>query len=227
MRVVRRFEFQFDQQHARAVNETLGHARRFRRGAAAAALLLGAATAGLVLNGHPWAYILAAVTALGGLTALWLAVSAPGRAGTLEKLYERGELVPAVVSEVRPRGAVLLALVDVAKPDAPSARYALVARKVRRLPGHEMKAGEHVPAVVEVTDQSARGPSVLWESVTAMPIAWATTDREVIQKARAAISDVEWRLLEDNMGLSAKVRRTRTKRILLDSDQLPDDLEHT
>ena len=104
-------------------------------------------------------------------------------------------------------------------------RFALVARRVRQLPGHDTSVGERVPSVLVVADRSARSPRVLWQSVTAMPIAWGTRDAEVLARAVAAIDEVEWSVLIENISLSPKVRRSRTKRILLDSGQLPDGLD--
>jgi hypothetical protein len=57
-----------------------------------------------------------------------------------------------------------------------------------------------------------------------MPIAWGTRDGAVIDRARDAISETEWRLLTDNLALTDKVRRTSAKRLLLDPHQLPGDL---
>lgn len=222
---MRRFEFPVDRQHAKAVNETIADARRLRVIALVVALLLVAVAVWLVLADHPWSYILAAVAVLGAVTAVWVAVAAPGRLSSVDRLYERGALVPAVISEHAPGRMVLLALVDVAKPAAPEARFALVARRVRRLPGHEASVGERVPSVLVVADRSARSPRVLWQSVAAMPIAWGTRDPDVLERAVAAIDEIEWSVLVENIALSPKVLRSRTKRILLDSRDLPDGLD--
>jgi hypothetical protein len=222
---MRRFEFPVDREHAKVVNETIADARRLRVIALVVALLLAAATVWLVFVAHPWSYILAAVGALGVVTAVWVAAAAPGRLSSVDRLYASGPLVPAVISEHGAGRTVLLALVDVAKPAAPQARFALVARRVRQVPGHVARVGERVPSVLVVADRSARSPRVLWQSVTAMPIAWGTRDADVLARAAAAIDEVEWSVLIENISMSPKVRRSRTKRILLDSDQLPDGLD--
>jgi len=178
-------------------------------------------TALLVRLDHPWSYLLAVASALGTIIALWVALRAPRRS-SIEHLYAAGELVPAVVSHIRPRAVVLLALVDVAGPAAPGPRYALVTRRVRALPGHEKRPGERVPAVAVRIDTAPRQVGERWQSVNAMPIAWGTTDAAVIERARAAITEAEWRLLADNLALAEKVRRTTAKRLLLDPRQLPD-----
>ncbi|HEY5856645.1 MAG TPA: DUF3239 domain-containing protein, partial [Aldersonia sp.] len=189
---MRHFEFPVDREHAKTVNETITDARRLRVLALVVALLLVAAGVWLVLAAHPWSYILAAVAALGVVTAVWVAVAAPGRLSSVDRLYERGPLVAAVIAEPGPNRMVLLALVDVAKPAAPEARFALVARRVKQLPGHDPSVGERVPSVLIVADRSAHSPRALWQSVAPMPIAWGTRDPDVLAGAVAAIDEVEW-----------------------------------
>ncbi|HLS76219.1 MAG TPA: DUF3239 domain-containing protein [Nocardia sp.] len=218
---MRSFEFAVDRGHAHAVNEVLADLRRRRLLAIAVAIVSAVVTALLVRLDHPWSYLLAVATVLGTVVALWVALRAPRRAG-IEHLYATGELVPAVISHIRPRALVLMALVDVAGPGASGPRYALVTRRVRDLPGHDRRPGERVPAVAVRIDAAPRQVGERWQSVNAMPIAWGTTDAEVIERARAAISEAEWRLLADNLALAEKVRRTAAKRLLLDHRQLPD-----
>ncbi|MEU7630890.1 DUF3239 domain-containing protein [Nocardia sp. NPDC049220] len=220
---MRRFEFPLDREHAHAVNEVFADLRRLRVMAIAAAVVAATGAAYLIWLNHPWAYLLAVAFALGAATALWVALWTP-RHSAIDKLYTDGELVPAVISETSPTGVLLLALVDISAPEATSPRYALVTRKVRAVPGHQAEVGERVPSVAVRTDWAPRQAGERWQSVSAMPIAWGTTDGSVIDRARAAIGEGEWRLLTDNLALAAKVRRTATKRLLLDPDQLPGDL---
>ncbi|GAA5099047.1 DUF3239 domain-containing protein [Nocardia iowensis] len=220
---MRRFEFPVDRKHAHAVNEVFADQRRLRIMAIAAAVIATTGAAYLIWLRHPWAYLLAVAFVLGAVVALWVAIWT-ARHASIDKLYTDGELVPAVVSETYPSSVVLLALVDVSKPGTADSRYALVIRRVRALPGHVAEAGERVPAVAVRTDRAPRQVGERWQSVSAMPIAWGTTDEAVIERARAAISDAEWRLLTDNLALTDKVRRAPAKRLLLDPHQLPGDL---
>lgn len=220
---MRRFEFAVDHRHARVVNEVVAGRRRVRLAAVPAALIAAAATAYLVRLGHPWSYPLALAGALGAATALWVALWAPRRTG-IERLYAEGELVAAVVSRAHSRGAVLLALVNVARRDTGESRYALVTKKVRELPGHRVAEGERVPAIAVRGDRTTRTIGQRWLPVDAMPIAWGTRDTAVIERARAAITEAEWRLLADNLGLAEQVQRSAAKRLLLDPGQLPEGL---
>ncbi len=220
---VRRFDFAVDRRHAHAVNEVVAGRRRVRLAAVPAAVGAAVATAYLVWLGHPWSYPLALACALGAATALWVALWAPRRAG-IDQLYAEGELVPAVVSPIRSRGAVLLALVNVDRRDTGESRYALVTRRVRRLPGHRVTEGERVPAITVRGDRTTRSIGERWLPVEAMPIAWGTTDTAVIERARAAIAEIEWRLLADNLALAEQIHRSAAKRLLLDPGQLPEGL---
>ncbi|WP_328390593.1 DUF3239 domain-containing protein [Nocardia sp. NBC_00416] len=220
---MRRFEFAVDRRHAHAVNEVVAGRRRVRLAAVPAALLAAAATAYLVWLGHPWSYPLALACALGAVTALWVALWAPRRTGIV-RLYAEGELVPAVVSLIQPRGAVLLALVNVARRDNGESRYALVTKTVRQLPGHRVAEGERVPAIAVRADRTTRSIGERWLPVDAMPIAWGTSDTAVIDRARASIAEIEWRLLADNLARAEEVQRSAAKRLLLDPGRLPEGL---
>lgn len=199
--------------------------RRLRVSAIVTAVILIAAAAWFFWMAHPWSYILGAVFVITAATSLWVTVWAPRKVGTVEDLYAQGGLVPAVIAETRARGVTLLALIDIAKPDAGSPRYALVTRSIRSLPGHELVEGELVPSVSVLADRTKNTISDTWQMVSPMPIAWGTTDASVIQRARAEISEAEWQLLVANIGLSGKVREAENQQLLVDPHDLPDDLD--
>jgi hypothetical protein len=221
---VRRFQFPVDVAHAKSVNETMADVRRLRASAIVTAAVLIAAAAWFFWLAHPWSYILGAVFVITAATSLWVTVWAPRKVGTVEDLYKNGSLVPAVIAETRARGVTLLALIDIAKPDANSPHYALVTRSVRSLPGHELVEGELVPSVSVLSDRTKNTISDSWQMVSPMPIAWGTTDKSVIERATAEISEAEWSLLVANIGLSEKVREADNQQLLVDPHDLPDDL---
>lgn len=220
---MRHFDFEVNRRHVQAVNEVVAGRRRMRSLALVATLVCAAVTAYLVWLGHAWSYPLALAGALGAATALWVALWTPRRSG-IARLYAEGELVPAVVSAFDSHGAVLLALVNVARRDTGESRYALITKKVRDLPGHRLVRGERVPAIAVRGDRPASAIGQRWLPVDAMPIAWGTADGAVIERARAAIDETEWRLLADNLELADRVRRSATNRLLLDPEQLPEGL---
>jgi hypothetical protein len=220
---VRRFEFPVDRAHAKAVNETIADLRRVAVTSIVLALVLGGGAVWLMSVMRAWAYILAVVLAMGAATALWVAIWAPRRLGGIERLYTEGALVPAVVTGTPKRGLILLALIDIGKPGT-TPQYALVTRKVKTLPGHKTEPGERVPSVSVRSDRSPRPAADSLQQVIPMPIAWATTDADVIARAAAEIDESEWKLLSDNLALADRVRRATNKRVILDPKTLPRSL---
>ena len=153
-----------------------------------------------------------------------MTVWAPSKVGSVEQLYADGPLIPAIVAETKARGVTLLALVDVAKPDAGAPHYALVTRSVRALPGHELVEGELVPSVSVLADRNTKTAGDTWQMVSPMPIAWGTTDAGVIERARAEISDAEWSLLVAKIGVFGKVRDSENQQLPVDPEDIPDEL---
>lgn len=198
--------------------------RRLRVSAIVTAVVLIGAGIWFFWLAHPWSYILGAVFLITAATSLWVTVWAPRKVGTVEDLYAKGGLVPAVIAEKRARGVTLLALVDIAKPDADTRHFALVTRSIRTLPGHELVEGELVPSISVLADRNKNTIGDTWQMVSPMPIAWGTTDKTIIARATAEISDEEWALLVANIGLSAKVREADNQQLLVDPHDLPDDL---
>ncbi|WP_430331092.1 DUF3239 domain-containing protein [Rhodococcus sp. ACT016] len=221
---MRPFEFPVDKPHAKAVNETLSDIRRLQWSAVLMAVLLGAGAAGLFYLAQPWSYILGVVLALCALMSLFMVVWTPRKVGSIEDLYAKGNLVPAVVAEVHPRGYTLLALLDIAKPHASKPHYALATRTVRALPGKEYAVGAKIPSVSVLGDRTSRDDGETWQMVSVMPIAWGTRDSKVLTQATAKIGDVEWGLLRKNLSMAEKVRTSDKQYVLLDPAELPDEL---
>ncbi|WP_305094029.1 DUF3239 domain-containing protein [Prescottella sp. R16] len=221
---MRRFEFPVDKHHAKSVNETFSDIRRLQWSAGLMAVLLGGGAAWLFVLGQPWSYILGVVLAVCALTSLFMVVWTPRKVGSLEDLYAQGDLVPAVVAEVRPRGYTLLALVDIAKSDAGGPRYALATRAVRALPGKAYRVGAKVPSVAVLGDRTSRSNGETWQMVSFMPISWGTRDSTVLTKATAQIGDVEWALLKKKIATSEQVRTADQQFVLLDPSELPGEL---
>ncbi|SNS41032.1 Protein of unknown function [Rhodococcoides kyotonense] len=195
--------------------------RRLRVSAIVTAVVLIAAGIWFFWLAHPWSYILGAVFLITAATSLWVTVWAPRKVGTVEDLYAKGGLVPAVISEKRARGVTLLALIDIAKPGSETKHYALVTRSIRSLPGHELVEGELVPSISVLADRNKNTIGDTWQMVSPMPIAWGTKDKSIIDRATSEITEAEWALLVANIGLSPKVREADNQQLLID----PHDLE--
>ncbi|WP_206510941.1 DUF3239 domain-containing protein [Rhodococcus sp. BGS-1C] len=221
---MRRFQFPVDVAHAKSVNETIAEVRRLRVSAIVTAVILAAAGVWLLWLAHTWSLVLGALLLVAAAASLWVTVWAPRKVGTVEQLYADGPLVPAIIAETKARGVTLLALVDIAKPDAGSRHYALVTRSVRALPGHELVEGELVPSVSVLADRTRNHAGETWQMVSPMPIAWGTADTTVIERATEAITEAEWALLVANIGMSEKVRGTENQQLLVDPQDIPEDL---
>jgi hypothetical protein len=146
-------------------------------------------------------------------TALWVGVRAPRRTKRVNELYRAGVLVPAIVAEVRTRGAVLLALVDISKPSATQPQLALVTRRVHTLPGHTLTIGERVPAVPDLSDRH-HGDDHTWQVASVLPVAWGTADSDVIAAATAAINETDWEHLEAQVTAWRQLHPSGTQHII-------------
>ncbi|MGV8873842.1 MAG: DUF3239 domain-containing protein [Rhodococcus sp. (in: high G+C Gram-positive bacteria)] len=221
---MRKFQFPVDVAHAKSVNETFTELRRLRASAALTAAVLIALGAWFIWIATPWSYILGAVFCIGAATSLWVMLWVPRKMNSIESQYAAGDLVPAMVAEKLPSGAILLALVDIAKPGVDEPHYALITRVVRALPGHALERGVKVPSVSVLADRGRNTVGRTWQLVSVMPIAWGTDDPTVIARATEEVTEGEWALLHANIGLSEKVRTSKNQQLLVDPADLPDDL---
>lgn len=203
---MRTLDFLVDIPHARRVNEQLADLRRLQVSAGIFAVVMIGAAIGLFVVSEIWAIVTAIVLILAAIGCTYAGIVAPERAKDLKKMYSEHELVPAVVSAVRPRGFTLLALVNLTRNREQPAKWALVPRRAQHLPGHSIKVGEQVPCVA-VTDASKM--SQYWQKVQPVPIAWAARDTEVLKRAERTISQAEWQLLKKNIKRSEEAEKSR------------------
>ena len=150
-----------------------------------------------------------AVLALGSLA---LIVIIPRYVGDAESLYAKYPLCPAMIAKINSRDMVLLSLVNVNSDPDGAPRWALAARTVSRVEGHQRHTGERVPSVaVSSMEQQAQ-----FREVTPMPIAWGTTDPTVIRTAMRNIPEASWDLLRTNMSRLDEVLATPRNLLPLD-----------
>ena len=207
------FTFDVDADHARQNNELLKDARRLQISAVLfAAILVGSGVClHRILGGVPGMMALGvlAVLALGSLA---LIVIIPRYVGDAESLYAKYPLCPAMIAKINSRDMVLLSLVNVNSDPDGAPRWALAARTVSRIEGHQRHTGERVPSVaVSSMEQQAQ-----FREVTPMPIAWGTTDPTVIRTAMRNIPEASWDLLRTNMSRLDEVLATPRNLLTLD-----------
>lgn len=218
---MRTIKFLVDVPHAARVNETLGDLKRLRVAAALFAVLLAIGAVLLAFTGNVWLIVLAMVLVAGAVASGYLVLWMPRKFGDIQGVYDRSALVPSVVAAVRARGVTLLALVDLAKNEGAAPQWALVARRVESLPGHERMVGERVPAVAVVADRGRRSAADRWEVVRPMPVCWGARELSVITDAVDRIPYPEWNLLAESIGRTDAVERAREGYLLLADDEVP------
>ncbi|MCK7638193.1 DUF3239 domain-containing protein [Corynebacterium pygosceleis] len=211
------FPFTVDETHNKANNELIRDSRRLVLSAGVFGLIQLAVAAGVLwyFGGQPWVWMMAIALTVMALVSFGMMFVLPRKVGTAQELYDRYPLVPAVVAAVNERDLVLLALVDTTVDGNEESRWALAARTVTRLAGHPRKVGERVPSVA-VAGQRNLSDREHWSEVTPMPIAWATPDRSVIDRASDTIPAAQWKRLEKSVSRLAEVRETPEDLLVLD-----------
>ncbi|WKD61723.1 hypothetical protein CCICO_08555 [Corynebacterium ciconiae DSM 44920] len=176
-------------------------ARRLKLSALLFGLIFFGLAIGVVLlsNQAAWSFYAAIAFAVIGLISLILIPVLDKQVGTAQDLYDRYELVPAVIAQVNPRDMVILALVNTSVNPAAKPVWALAARTVTRLEGHNRTVGERVPAVAVSGRRSVRDQDH-WDEISPMPIAWGTPDPDVVRDAIEAIDTKRWRRLQQHIG---------------------------
>jgi hypothetical protein len=222
---VAQFHFDVDKTHARSVNQTVADMRRLQVSGALLAVVFAAAAVALLMGGKLWLEILGVLAAVAAASFLWVVAWVPRKVGSIQALYDRSPLVPAVVSEVHPRALTLLSLIDIAKHPEQGHIYALVTRNTPVPQGSKPVVGERVPSVAVLDDRSKTSTSDQWQLVSPMPIWWGTKDRAVILRAEAAIPSEQWKYLAARIGQSEQVRESADSRLVIEPEDLPQFLK--
>ena len=196
-----------DDAWVRKHNESLSEIRRLQWSAALlGVIVLAAGVAVLVGSGFAaWGWIVGVMAGAFALGSLAMVAYIPRKMGSMQHTYATSELVPAMIAEVRPRGMTLLALVDRTVDRSAGKLPALVARSCGQIPGHESRVGERVPCVAVVGNRSARGKDNLYQFISPLPIAWATSDNAVRRRLEKEIPVGEWERLRQNLDRVSEV----------------------
>ena len=142
------FSFDVDADHARQNNELLKDTRRLQISAVLfAAILVGVGVWLYRLLDGVLGIVTLGVLAVLALGSLALIVIIPRYVGDAKSLYARYPLCPAMIAKINSRDMVLLSLVNVNSDPDGAPRWALAARTVSRIEGHQRRTGERVPSV--------------------------------------------------------------------------------
>ena len=76
--------------------------------------------------------------------------------------------------------------------------------------------GERVPCVAVVGNRSARGGDNLYQFISPMPVAWATSDKAVLRRLEKEIPSGEWERVRQNLDRVDEVSATPTSLLPLD-----------
>ena len=195
------FTFDVDIEHNKKNNELFKDTKRLQTSAGVYGLLqlILAAAALWWSNQAIWGWILVIVLGIMAIISFAMINIIPKKVGTPENIYRQYPLVPAIIAQVNPRDLVLLALVNKNIDPDLSPQWALAARNITRINGHERIEGEEVPSV-GVSGRRSLNTKDQWDEITPMPIAWATPSSKVIADAHAAIPQEQWELLKQNKG---------------------------
>ncbi|UVE94970.1 DUF3239 domain-containing protein [Dietzia sp. B32] len=207
-----------DDAWVRKNNESLAEVRRLQWSAGILGVIVLAAAVGLLVYSgfEAWAWIVAAMAGVFAIGCLAMIGYIPRKMGSMQRTYATSELVPAIIAEVRPRGVTLLALVDRAVDRSAGSLPALVARTCGPIAGHEARVGERVPCVAVVGNRSARGSDNLYQFISPMPVAWATSDQAALRRLEKEIPPGEWERLRQNLDRVKDVSAVPTSLLPLD-----------
>ena len=210
------FKFDVDEAFAKRNNELLRDSSRLRSSGLVlgAVLLVGGVVLGIMVDAL-WARTVGLALGLFGIMVGIIGVVAARSVGTAQSLYDRYPLAPAVIAEVHERDMLLMALVNTnVDPQLPP-RWAVCLRTVTNVPGLTSKAvGTKLP-VAAVSGQRSTSDQEHWQQVTPMPIAWGTPDQEVVNIARKAIPEDQWRKLDNARKRLDEVKATKNDLLVL------------
>lgn len=204
------FHFDVDVAHARQHNEYQRDARRLQVSAVVFGfVLLGVGIAGyFLMHGDTTAIFFTFIMGMLAIISWILVPVIPRKVGSPQELYDRYDLIPAVVVKVNPHDIELLALVNLnADPYLPP-RWGLASRVVASVPGVKRVVGARVPSAAVTLMRSLKDRTT-WDEINPMPIGWATADHAVLRAAEKAIPSKQWALLEQNVSRRDEVRAAK------------------
>jgi hypothetical protein len=156
-------------------------------------VLFAAPAISLIVKGYVWWSILPALPCL---WCLWIGFL--HRNASPQKVYESGLLCGATIVNEDPLQIAAMAEMQTAETDPVC--WGVKRFDVKELPLHTVKKGERIPCAVMFG--GAMPFSGLWAQMEPHPVCWATADASLVEQARQAIDENEWRTLETLAGLA-------------------------
>ena len=178
----RHLYFDVNKAHAKKYNESYFEDMKSIKQVAIVGICAALLATWMIYIGRIWSIILAVIFILLFLATVVFVFVFISRVGRPSSLFKRGVLNPAMIAKIEDSYIGLLILSN------NGGKWVLYSKKVKALPGHEIKIGEKVP-VTSIGTSGSNGTA----------IAWGTDDHEVIEEAIVGISKLEWLVLSDNL----------------------------
>lgn len=192
------FKFEVDEDYAKQHNEMVRDTRSLV--ISGVALFVISVIAGVIIwfvvdPASPWRLLGSVGLVLFGILMLVVALVLPRCVGKTQELYDAHPLAPAIITENAGTTITLTALVNEnVEPELPP-RWAITSKVLRPIPNTSDATGTKVPVAAVGAARSTRDQQH-WSTITPMPIAWATPDKDVVAQARNSIAPDQWSILE-------------------------------
>jgi hypothetical protein len=159
------------------------------------ATIFAVMTVALIATGHIWWAILPVLPCL---WCLWIGFL--HRNASPQAVYESGLLCGGIIVNETPLQIAVMAPMQTSETDPTC--WGVQCFDIKELPLHNIKRGERVPCAVMFG--GAMPFSGLWSMMEPHPVCWATADASLVEQARRAIGEDEWRTLETLAPLAAQ-----------------------
>ena len=150
-------------------------------------LIFAVPTAKLISMGYVWWSIIPGILSLWNL--FWFIAH---KNASPQAVYEKGLLCGAIIVNENPLQIAVMSEMQTSEDDPTC--WGIKCFDVKELPLHKISKGERVPC--SVMFGGAMPFSGLWGEMEPHPVCWATADVPVLEKAKQAIDENEWRTLE-------------------------------
>ncbi|UIZ93298.1 DUF3239 domain-containing protein [Corynebacterium sp. CNCTC7651] len=211
------FKFDVDEDYAKQHNEMLRNTRNLVISGLALfvlSLIGGALVWFLVDESSPWHLLGSLGLVLFGVMMLIVALVIPRSVGKTQQLYDSHPLAPAVITENTGTTVTLTALVNTNVDPALPPRWGVTSLVVKPIPNTGDKIGTRVP-VTAVGAQRSTHDKNHWQTITPMPIAWATPDEDVIATARKSVPQEQWHVLDKARKKDAVIQDSKNSLVLI------------